>query len=413
MGSFSKPRFLGFIGNILEHYDQALYGMLAPFIAPLFFDSSDRLTGLILTYAIIPLGFITKPLGSIFFGFLGDRIGRKYALYHSLIGIGVVTVAFSFLPTYSTAGVIAPIALAVLKMLQSFFAAGQSVGGSIFILEQTPHGKRSWMSSLYNSSTMLGILLASGLVTLLSVYNIVEQGWRILFLLGGATVFLGFLLRNTHEDIEERSRVEKPKLLQILLEQKRPLLRIIVAAGFSYTTYSFAFTLMNGYVPLITALSKTDMMQLNTALLVADMLLLPLFGAVGQKIGKEKLMLLGAFWAAISSIPLFFILGVGSLGIVVFVRLMIMTLGVAFAAPYHAWALEQVPPEHRCIILSLGSALGSQLIGAPTSVISLWLYKQTGWVAAPGLYLLIIAGAASAVLYRSLYQLRVKSSFLD
>ena len=109
-------------------------------------------------------------------------------------------------------------------------------------------------------------------------------------------------------------------------------------------------------------------------------------------------MFAGAFWSAVLAVPLFYLVGGASLGMVIAIRLILVILGVVFAGPYHAWALERVAPEHRYTILCLGSALGSQLIGAPSSAISLWLYRQTELVWAPGLYLAIVGAAASYVI---------------
>ena len=109
---------------------------------------------------------------------------------------------------------------------------------------------------------------------------------------------------------------------------------------------------------------------------------------------------MGALASALGAIPLFSLLDNASLGTVIFVRLAIITSGVAFAAPYHAWAIERVPPHCRYLILSLGYALGSQLIGAPTAAISLWLYKTIGWSCAPGFYLAAAGIGASCIIYR-------------
>src|SRR5579862_8456534 len=108
-----RARCVGIIGNILEHYDNALFGLLAPFIASLFFEKSDPLTALILTYGMLPLGIVFRPLGSLFFGWLGDRYGRKQALSLSLVMMAAVTVSMGCLPTYATAGIAAPILLAI------------------------------------------------------------------------------------------------------------------------------------------------------------------------------------------------------------------------------------------------------------------------------------------------------------
>ena len=190
-----RDRIAGIIGNFLEHYDNALFGLLAPFIAPLFFEQQDPLTALILTYGMMPLGCITRPLGSLFFGWNGDCYGRKQALYWALSGMSVVTVGIGCLPVYHDIGIWAPLLLALAKMLQGFFASGESTGGAIFVLEHTPMQKRGFMSGCYDASSMAGILTASGLVTYLSATGYIDQNWRFLFWFGGMTAVFGIFLR--------------------------------------------------------------------------------------------------------------------------------------------------------------------------------------------------------------------------
>lgn len=401
-GPFYRNPIAGIIGNLLEHYDSALFGLLTPFIAPFFFVKQDPLTALILTYGMLPLGFVTRPLGSLFFGWIGDSWGRRQALFLSLIGMAVVTMGIGCLPVYRDIGVWAPLFLAVGRMLQSFFAAGESTGGAIFVLEHTSVPKRGFISSCYDASSIGGILLASALVTFVSARGYIEEEWRILFWAGGITALFGVFFRWKTTDGTEF--IESPKIkngsgLQGLKEYKLILFCLILASGFSYTTYSLAFTLMNGYIPLITSLSKTQVMQVNTVLLGVDLLLLPCFGYLATQFGKERVMLAGAAGSVFSAIPLFSLLDHASLGVVIAVRLTIIVCGIAFAAPYYAWAMERVPPRHRYLILSLGGALGSQLIGAPASAICLWLYKVLGWAGAPALYLVVTGSGAGIVVY--------------
>jgi MFS family permease len=142
-------------------------------------------------------------------------------------------------------------------------------------------------------------------------------------------------------------------------------------------------------------------MQVNTALFLVDLCLLPCFGYLSLKIGKERMMRLAAISLAICAVPLFMLLEGASLGRVICVRLAIIVLSIAFAAPYYAWAIERVPKQHRYLLLSLGGALGSQLIGMPTSAVCLWLYKISGWSAIPGVYLMIVSLAAALIVKQS------------
>ncbi len=396
-------RIAGMIGNILEHYDSALFGLLAPFLAPLFFNNEEPIKALIMTYGMLPLGIISRPLGSLFFGWIGDRFGRRYALFYSLMGMAVITTLIGCLPLYRDVGIWAPILLAIGRLLQTFCTSGEISGGAIFVLEHTETSKRSFFSSIYDATTIIGILIASGLVTLFSSQNFIEEGWRILFWIGGFTAILGVFMRMRAHDSREFVRtldIKKPSVFQILKEHKKPLVFLLFASGFTYTTYTLAFTLMIGFVPLVTALTKTEVMQINSWLLVYDMLLLPCVGYLASRIGKEKLMLCGALCSLIFALPLFYFLDQAHVGTVIFVRMLIVTFGVCFAAPYHAWTIERIAPQYRYTVISLGYSLGSQIIGAPTAAICIWLYHQSNWTAAPGIYMMVVSAFALLALLR-------------
>ena len=415
-----KAKCAGMIGNILEHYDNALFGLLAPFIAPLFFSEKDPITALIMTYGMLSLGLCARPLGAFFIGWIGDVFGRRSALRVSLIGMACVTVSIGFLPTYAQAGVAAPVLLALARVLQNFFAAGESIGGAIFVLEHTASDKKNIFSGIYDASSIGGVMLASLAVTLLGYCGKVESHWRILFFAGASTAILGAWLRDRQPGIKEKN-VERALpssrkslwALRVLWRWRSSLLAVIVVSGFSYMIYSLSFTLMNGFIPLVTAVTKTEVLRANTVLLIFDLLLLPLFGWLANVVTKERLMLFAAGFAALSCFPLFMILENASFPIVIIMRVALVTLGVAFSATYHSWTQELIPAAHRYTIISVGYAIGSQLIGAPSVAISLWLFRQSGWIGAPALCFFIAASLAAIVVYKFSKSVSVLASDLQ
>lgn len=386
----TRLKLSAILGNILEHYDSALFALLAPFIAPLFFNQTDVVTSLLLTYAILPLGRLVRPAGSLVFGWIGDRWGRKEALSISLFGMALSTVTIGCLPTADQVGILSPIFLAIARMWQSFFAAGEASGGAIFILEQTDQKKRSVMSGLFESSTVLGIILASFLVMVMSHFEGVQTYWRLLFWGGGLTALFALLLRLNGKQDPNFTPAEKTPLVPLLLSNRTLLFRLALASGFSYATYSLAFTFMAGFFPMVTSYTATDMMKVNTFLLFLDMLLLPFFGWVANRVGKRTLMQWAAVTTSLMAPPFFLLMETSG---ALFVPILIVVLGVAFSASYSAWALEEVT-VHRYTLISFGYTLGSQFIGAPASFLCLYLYQATGWIWAPGLYLTLVSTAA-------------------
>lgn len=399
-----RHRLAGMAGNILEHYDNALFGLLAPFISPLFFNSQDPLMALILMYGMLPLGILMRPLGALFFGWIGDRWGRTRALFCSLLGMAMATFAMGCLPTYRKVGAYAALFLCLGRIAQNFCAAGEISGGAIFVLEHTEVNKKDMMSSIYSASTIVGILLASLLVTLFSWGGKIEESWRILFWLGGITALLAIFFRLRASEGKEflaSQRRGQGNLMASIKEHRRVLFAIICVSGFGYVTYSLPFVFMNGYIPLITPFSKTQVMGVNTLLLVVDMFLLPLFGYLATKSSRERVMFFAAVTSVVVALPLFYCLKGANLAIVIGARTVIVVLGVAFSATYHAWAQDRVPVAVRYTLLSLGYAIGSQLIGASSAAICLWLYKTTEWHVAPAFYLMVTAGLGAIAIKRS------------
>ncbi|MBY0530171.1 MAG: MFS transporter [Rhabdochlamydiaceae bacterium] len=390
--------YAGIVGNVLEHYDIALFGFLAPFLSPLFFSSYDHLTGLILTYALLPLGILARPLGALFFGWIGDAHGRKRALCFSLGFMALVTALMGLLPTFATVGYWAPILLALLRALQGFCIAGESSGGAIFILEEIRTLNKSLISSLYSASSIAGILLACGSVAWMAGCGRIEEGWRYLYFLGSLTALVGLVLRmgvvSCNRSLSCRTARNFRQITQVLRLYFPVLCAIACTAGFSSTTYCQAMTLMHGYIPLITSYSKADVMHWNTYLLLLDLCLLPCFGYLAARFSKESLMRVAAFLSGLLAVPLFLMLPNAAFVTIIAVRVALIVLGVAFAAPWHAWVQELVAREHRYTVISLGTAIGSQLIGSPGPAVGLWIFQKTGWAFAPALYLVITAALA-------------------
>lgn len=387
-----------FLGNIFEHYDTALFALLSPFLAPLFFPDHHPTIALIQIYAMMPLGLLAKPLGSLFFGYLGDTFGRGFALSWSMIGIAIVSALIAFMPTHEHIGSYAAILLTLAKMLQVFFCAGESAGGGIFLLEQTDEKKQDLMSSFYGASTILGVLIASGGVSLLCLTGCIENGWRILFLLGSITALFGFIIRKQNFEESTAPKTSFKEHMKACWSEKTRLIPIAIASAFSYTTYTISLILMNGFVPLVTNVTKTEMMHLNTLLLFIDCIISPFFGWLAHRYSREKMMLMATFSATITGMPLIYLLSGASLFMVVIIRLLLVLMGVWFSATYYSWCQKLVAPNQRYTLLSFGYAMGSQLLGTPAAMISLWLFHQTGLVAAVGLYWVVLAAATSVII---------------
>ena len=193
--NLKKAARASFIGNFVEWFDYGAYGYLAAVIATVFFPTGDKTTALMSAYAVFALSFLIRPLGGIFWGYIGDKYGRRPALSWSILIMSAATFLIALLPGYASIGIAAPIMLLVLRMFQGFSASGEYAGASAFLAEYAPPEKRGFYTSIVPASTaaglLLGSLMAAGMYELLSTEAIADWGWRLPFLLAAPLGLVG------------------------------------------------------------------------------------------------------------------------------------------------------------------------------------------------------------------------------
>jgi MFS family permease len=390
----SKRDFSILIGNTLDHFDTALYGFLAPLLAPIFFPAAEPIVSLILAYSIVATGVITRPIGTYIFGILAGIHGPLVSLSYSLIGVAVTTVMIGLVPSYELAGPIAPVILIIVRSVRGIFAAGESTIAKLFILEDKTTSQALESSYLYQTSAIAGILLAS-LASTIVIYFEIKQGWRICFWLGGITAFSGYFLRRYKSD---ESSTAKVKLLNsygiggvmILFNHKSNIIRIALVNSFSHITYAIPFVVMNSVIPMITDIDLKTMMSFNTILLVFDMLLIPLVGRKLTSYAPNKIMFYSALSLAITILPLWYFTYHASLFYICCVRIWIVFWGVVFLCPLNLWCSSLIEGRDKYIVVGIANAIGASTIGKMTPAICLSLYYYTGSYVSIGWYVIAI-----------------------
>lgn len=335
---------------------------------------------------------LARPLGAIAFGLIGDTHGRDRALLLSLFGMTLTTMAMGLLPCALEVGMLAPGLLLGARVLQNFFAAGEVTGGAIYYLESVDGEKQKDLaSSIYGTSTVAGILLASGFVALFYHFNWIETGWRYLYFFSLFTAVFGLCVRSLSARLEKAPDRSLPSI--DLMEKLRAIKAywpavwsIGIAAGFSYATNLLAFSFMNAFVPLVSSISTAEITKINTFLLLADLVLLPIFGILAARYNRLRMIKLSTVASVLLGVPLFALLENTTLPLLIGVRFAFVCLGVWFCAAFYSWAQQLVPKEHRYTVISFAYSAGSQLFGGTAATISLWTYRQTGWVTSAGWY---------------------------
>ena len=325
-----------FAGAVLEWYDFFLFGTASALVfAPLFFPSVNESLGVISAFATFGVGFVARPVGGIIFGHLGDKYGRKSSLIATLVIIGSCTFLIGVLPTYHQAGVIAPVLLVILRLLQGIGLGGEYGGAALLTIEHAPDSERGFWGSIPQAAASTGILLATGafsLVSLLPDESFMSWGWRLPFLVSIVMAAIGLFIRLRIEETPdfEHAKMDPDKripLVKLIANHPRNLLLALGArvaeTGSSNVINAFGLA----YVANTLAMNKTIPL---TGLMIASILGIfacPVFGYLSDIYGRRIIYMLGALAMAIMAFPFFWLLNSGSAVLIVIAIILAYNLG--------------------------------------------------------------------------------------
>ena len=391
------------IGNAMEWFDFGLYAYLAVIISKLFFTGIDNSNlQLIFTFATFAVAFLVRPIGGIIFGRIGDRYGRKIVLSVTIILMAFSTLLIGLLPTYETIGVWAPILLLLARMIQGFSTGGEYSGAMVYIAESSPDKKRGTLGSGLEIGTLIGYIVASGIVTLLTVTLTDEQmlnyGWRIPFLIAAPIGLVGLYLRRNLEESpvfeEMEQKQEEAKQLSFIdmikYYKKDLLLSVVIVAFYNITNY-----LILSYVPsYFTQVLHIDQTISLPLLLIVMLIMIPLaryFGRLSDKIGNKRVVQFGLIGLIIFSIPVFWMIGIGKIG---FIFVGILLLGILLSI-YEGTMPSLLPTlffsDIRYRALAVSYNISVSIFGGTTPLVASYLVQATDNSLAPAIYLTIVS----------------------
>jgi MFS transporter, MHS family, proline/betaine transporter len=401
MHNTNRSYIVSMFGTALEYYDSSLYGFMAPILISVFLPHLNPLDALIISFLAYPVSIVSRPIGAIIIGRIGDIWGRKKALTISIFGIATVTGIIGILPTYKEIGISAPIIFTLMRSLQSFFIAGEYNGGAIYLLEHNKNKNIGYISGLYCAFTVSGILSAALMSTIVS--HLSEDFWRLPYILGFLTGLFGFYIRSKAKESPEfiHSTTRVKINFKLINENYKKITCIIGIAAFFGVLYTMPAFLMTSLVPIISTISNSQTMLINSSSLFIYMLLLPISGYIADKIGLSRSMLLAAIATTILALPLFQLLLSGSILTVFIVKTIFAVLSAWYIGPFHALVQSMFNVSTRYSFISFSYSIGSQ-VGGSMPGISLWVWKMTNNINLVALILIFwtIIGAAS-ILYRS------------
>ncbi len=329
--------FASCFGTIIEWYDFLIYATAAALVFnQAFFPTFDPLAGTLAALGSYAVGFLARPLGGALFGHFGDRLGRKSMLVVTLFVMGLSTFLIGLLPTYASIGVFAPILLIVLRIVQGIGLGGEWGGASLTVLEHAPADKRGLYASFVQIGFPVGLVLASlafALATKLPSADFAAWGWRLPFLASSVLLLVGIFARSRvpetpiFERIQATGNLSKNPVLEMIRNDTKSFL---IAVGLKLSEVSWVY-MLTVFVVLYatTKLNLPKQLMLDAVLYAAllELISLPLFGLLSDRIGRRPMYILGALFTIAFAFPLFWMLESKSVALIITAVMIAMNFG--------------------------------------------------------------------------------------
>ncbi len=401
--SIRKVALASFVGTTIEWYDFFLYGTASALVfGRLFFPNYDELTGTLASFGTYAVGFVARPIGGIVCGHFGDRIGRKSMLIFTLLLMGVATALIGMLPTYEQIGIWAPVLLIALRLAQGFAVGGEWGGAVLMAVEHAPRGRRGFYGSWPQIGVPAGLLMSTlifGQISQLPEAAMLRWGWRVAFLLSILLVAVGLFIRLTV--------VEPPGFVaikQTRTEARLPVLdafrhhpkNLLLAMGarvadnavfYLYTVFILAFATR----PQI-GFSRATVLNAVSLAAVLQMIALPTFGLLSDRLGRRPVYLFGALFTGAFAFPFFWLIETAQTIWLMLAVVLALVIGhAAMYGPQASFFSELFGTRVRYTGASLGYQLSSVLAGGLSPLIATDLLRRTGSSWPIALYIIVVA----------------------
>ncbi|WP_051591191.1 MFS transporter [Bacillus sp. UNC438CL73TsuS30] len=316
------------IGNLVEWYEYGIYSYTAALIGAQFFPEKSSSVALLYGFAIFAISFFFRPLGGIIFGSIGDRLGRKKVMVVTIMIMSSSTAIIGLIPSYGSIGIFAPLLLILMRMTQGLAAGGEYTGASVFMNESAPGRRRGLFTSLLESGSLLGYIIGSIFVALLtsglSHDDMAAWGWRIPFICSLPLALVGMYVRTKVDDtptfiqMKKENTLSKNPLKEMFSTARKPLAIAFLNVAFANGAYYTLLTYLPSYFETQVGLSTMQSLVVTTSGMLFMMILFPIFGILADRYGRKKFLLLSSFLAIFTAVPIIaFVSGGSSAGPIV------------------------------------------------------------------------------------------------
>lgn len=402
------------LGTLIEWYDFYIYGILATILTKHFFPASNPTAGFLGVLAIFASGFIVRPFGALFFGKIGDVVGRKYAFLVTLLMMGISTALIGVLPTYQQVGIVAPILLTLLRLIQGLAMGGEYGGAATYIAEHAPDSRRGYYTSFIQTTASLGffisLLVYLGTEKWFGKEALEQWAWRVPFLLSMLLVIVSIVIRLRMAEsplftrLKQGGGVSKNPIRESFVNPDNRRLVLIALFGATmgqgviwYTGQFFAMTFMEKALSLD---RTTSYITVAIAVLLATPFFI-VFGHLSDKVGRKTLIVSSCLAAAVVYYPIYHLMVEAAkeppnfflLGVLVWVQVMLVTI---VYGPIAAYLVEIFPTRIRYTSMSVPYHIGNGVFGGLTPLIANLMIVQTG-IKASGVFFPILISLICAI----------------
>ncbi|MGX1134514.1 MFS family permease [Streptomyces glaucescens] len=373
-GQPKKAAAAAWIGSALEYYDFFIYGSAAALIFPeVFFDESDPATATLLSLATFGVAYAARPVGALFLGHFGDRLGRKKIMVFTLMLMGLSTFLIGCLPTRDQVGTLAPVLLVLCRVLQGISAAGEQASANSMTLEHAPPGRRGFFTSFTLSGTQGGQLLATLVfipIAALPEEHLLAWGWRVPFWLSVAVAVVGWVIRRKLDEtpaFEQQAATEgvaKLPLAILLREHWADVLRVVAGALIASVSTIFTVWALAYATGDSVGMSRSGMLWVGALANVVALAAIPLWATLSDRIGRRPVYLVGAAGSAVTMFLYLWAISTGSYPLTMLLG--IVAFGVVYSAANGVWPAfygEMFTTQVRLSGMAIGTQIGFAVAG--------------------------------------------------
>ncbi len=380
-----------YLGSAIEYYDFLLYGIAATLVFPKIFFALDPKVATLASFATLAVGYVARPAGAILFGHWGDRIGRKKMLMITLYMMGIASFLMGLLPTYHTIGILAPVALIVLRLVQGFAVGGEWAGATLLSMEHAGKKSRGFAASIVGSGAPSGAVMAT---LALMPFAAMEQeqflswGWRVPFLLSAILVVIAAYLRSSVEETPDflammEARKAQPKreipLLVVFRRYPRTLINGVIGSLACLAMTTLTATFMINYAINVGGHAQSTALGMLTAVNVIHIFAIPAFAILSDRVGRKPVMLAGAIAGMVLIFPIFHLISSGSkLALFAGLALANPVIHALMGGPLSAWLGEKFAADIRYSGMAVTFQVSSTISAGFAPLVATWLLMRGG-----------------------------------